>query len=121
MAAVPSDFIYEIQHSETTGRQNNAFFAFNYLESRFTIADNEGINGLPFVTLDDPRAPVFRAGDVFGDNYEFGFDGSTPLYLHDEVPRLQVADAAGDRRGGSADRGRGRAARRRRRDLPRRS
>jgi hypothetical protein len=81
VAAVPSTFSYDIQHSETTGRQNNAFFAFNYLESRFTIADDEGINGLPFVTLDDPRAPVFRAADELGDNYEFGFDGSTPLFF----------------------------------------
>jgi len=78
---VPSSFVYDIQHSETTGRQNNAFFAFNYLESRFTISDKEGTNGLPFVTLDDPRAPVFFGADVLGDNYEFGFDGSTPLYF----------------------------------------
>ena len=81
VAAVPSTFEYDIQHSETTGRQNNAFFAFNYLESRFTISDAEGINGLQFVTLDDPRAPVFRAADAFGDNYELGFDGSTPLFF----------------------------------------
>ena len=81
VAAVPSTFQYDIQHSETTGRQNNGLFTFNYLESRFTIADREGINGLPFVTLDDPRAPVFLAADVFGDTYEFGFDGSTPLYF----------------------------------------
>jgi hypothetical protein len=81
VASVPSSFEYDIQHSETTGRQNNAFFAFNYLESRFTISDKEGINGLPFVTLDDPRAPVFFGADVLGDAYEFGFDGSTPLYF----------------------------------------
>jgi len=81
VATVPSSFVYEIQHSETTGRQNNAFFAFNYLEARFTIAENEGINGLPFVSLDDPRAPVFEAGALFGDSYEFGFDGSTPLFF----------------------------------------
>ena len=81
VAAVPSSFQYDVEHSETTGRQNNAFFAFNYLESRFTIAEKEGVNGLPFVSLDDPRAPVFLAADVFGDGYEFGFDGSTPLYF----------------------------------------
>jgi hypothetical protein len=81
VAAVPSGFLYEIQHSETTGRQNNAFFAFNYLEARFTIGEKEGINGLPFVSLDDPRAPVFEAGALFGDSYAFGFDGSTPLFF----------------------------------------
>ena len=80
VASVPSGFVYQIQHSETTGRQNNAFFTFNYLESRFTIAEDEGINGLPFVTLDDPRAPVFEAA-LLGDVYEFGFDGSTPLFF----------------------------------------
>jgi len=81
VSSVPSDFVYLIEHSETTGRQNNAFFAFNYLEARFTISDNEGINGLPFLSLNDPRAPVFRAEDVFGPSYELGFDGSTPLWF----------------------------------------
>ena len=81
VAQVPSSFAYLIEHSETTGRQNNAFFAFNYLEARFTISDNEGANGLPFVSLNDPRAPVFAAGDVFGDSYALGFDGSTPLFF----------------------------------------
>ena len=81
VAAVPSTYEYDIEHSETTSRQNNAFFTFNYLEQRFTISDQEGINGLPFVTLDDPRAPVFFAADFFGDNYAVGFDGSTPLYF----------------------------------------
>ena len=80
VASVPSGFVYQIQHSVTTGRQNNAFFTFNYLESRFTIAEDEGINGLPFVSLDDPRAPVFEAA-LLGDVYEFGFDGSTPLFF----------------------------------------
>jgi hypothetical protein len=78
---VPSGFEYDIQHSETTGRQNNAFFAYNYLESRFTISDREGVNGLPFVSLNDPRASAFLAADVFGGQYEVGFDGSTPLWF----------------------------------------
>src|SRR5258705_2679888 len=60
VSTVPSDFVYQIEHSETTGRQNNAFFAFNYLEARFTISDKEGVNGLPFISASDPRAPVFR-------------------------------------------------------------
>jgi hypothetical protein len=81
VSAVPSSYQYLVEHSETTGRQNNALYAFNYLEARFTIADKEGVNGLPFVTLNDPRAPVFRASSVFGPSYSTGFDGSTPLYL----------------------------------------
>jgi starch-binding outer membrane protein, SusD/RagB family len=81
VASVPSTYEYDIEHSETTARQNNAFFTFNYLESRFTVADREGENGLPFVTLNDPRASIFRAADELGDQYENGFDGSTPLFF----------------------------------------
>jgi len=73
VAAVPSSFNYSIQHSENTGRQNNAIFAFNYLEQRFSVGDKEGTNGLPFVSLDDPRLPLIDAGT--------GFDGETELFL----------------------------------------
>lgn len=73
VASVPSTFNYSIQHSENTGRQNNAIFAFNYLEGRFAVGDREGDNGLPFVSLNDPRMPIIDAGP--------GFDGETELFL----------------------------------------
>jgi hypothetical protein len=81
VAEVPSSFEYDIQHSETTGRQNNAFYTFNYLERRFTIGEREGGNGLSFVSLNDPRASVFLAGSEFGSQYDQGFDGSTTLWF----------------------------------------
>jgi hypothetical protein len=59
---VPSTFNYSIHHDENTGRQNNAIFSFNYLEARFSVGDREGTNGLPFVSLNDPRLPTFDAG-----------------------------------------------------------
>ena len=73
VAAVPSTFNYSIQHDENTGRQNSAIFSFNYLESRFSVGDREGTNGLPFVSLGDPRLPTIDAG--------VGFDGETELFL----------------------------------------
>ncbi|MDB4876385.1 MAG: RagB/SusD protein [Gemmatimonadetes bacterium] len=73
VAAVPSSFNYSIQHDENTGRQNNAIFSFNYLEARFAVGDREGTNGLPFVSLNDPRMPIIDAGP--------GFDGETELFL----------------------------------------
>jgi hypothetical protein len=73
VAQVPSDFDYDIQHDENTGRQYNAIFSYNYLEGRFAIGDREGTNGLPFVSLNDPRAPIIDGGP--------GFDGETELYL----------------------------------------
>ncbi|MDB4900127.1 MAG: RagB/SusD protein, partial [Gemmatimonadetes bacterium] len=72
-AAVPSSFNYSIQHSENSGRENNAIYAFNYLENRFSVADSEGHNGINFVTAADPRLPTFDAGA--------GFNGGTELFL----------------------------------------
>ncbi|MEP6493372.1 MAG: hypothetical protein ABJF01_11885 [bacterium] len=73
VAAVPSAFVYNIEHDENTGRQNNAIFSFNFVESRFSVGDREGTNGLPFVSLNDPRVPTIDAGP--------GFDGETELFL----------------------------------------
>lgn len=73
VAQVPSSFNYSVQHDDNTGRQTNALFAFNYLEGRFAVGDREGTNGLPFVTLNDPRAPIIDGGP--------GFDGETELFL----------------------------------------
>lgn len=73
VSAVPSTFNYSIEHSDNTGRQQNAIFSFNYLEQRFSVGDGEGTNGLPFVSLADPRVPTIDAGP--------GFDGETELFL----------------------------------------
>ena len=62
VSAVPSTFNYSIEHSDNTGRQQNAIFSFNYLERRFSVGDGEGTNGLPFVSLairaSRPSTPV---------------------------------------------------------------
>jgi len=82
VAAVPSSYNYSIEHSENSGRQNNAIFTFNYLEGRFTVADAEGTNGIPFVSLNDPRNPVVDNGT--------GFDGSTEQFLPTKYPERKA-------------------------------
>ena len=82
VASVPSTFNYSIEHSENSGRQNNALFTYNYLEGRFTVADAEGGNGIPFVTLNDPRTPVIDNGT--------GFDGSTEQFLTTKYPERKA-------------------------------
>src|SRR6185503_3959653 len=82
VAQVPSTFSYSIEHSENTGRQNNAIFAFNYLEGRFAVGDREGTNGLPFASLNDPRLPIIDAGT--------GFDGETELFLTTKYPERKA-------------------------------
>lgn len=78
VASVPDNFNYSIQHSTNSGRENNASFAFNYLEGRFSVSDREGGNGIAFVSLNDPRNPVIDNGT--------GFDGSTEQFLPTKFP-----------------------------------
>lgn len=79
VAAVPTNFLYQIFHSSGTSRQNNGIWVFQRIASRWTVADREGINGLPYISDDDPRVPTSPAGRL-------GFDGSTPLIFQDKYP-----------------------------------
>ncbi|MDB4906064.1 MAG: hypothetical protein JWO05_848 [Gemmatimonadetes bacterium] len=72
VAAVPTTFAYNVLHDENTSRQYNANYSFTVTSKRFSVSDKEGVNGIPFVTLNDPRAPVVRTA--------LGFDGATPFY-----------------------------------------
>ncbi len=72
VASVPSNYNYSILHDENTSRQYNGVYSFTVSSKRFTVSNNEGGNGVPFVTLNDPRVPVVRTGA--------GFDGATPFY-----------------------------------------
>jgi hypothetical protein len=69
---VPSDFEYRIFSSDNTDRQNNGVFELQYLEGRWTQADKEGRNGLPFLSAGDPRTPFVDLGA--------GFDGAHEVY-----------------------------------------
>ena len=89
VAAVPTSFAYQLQHTENTGRENNGVFVANVISERYSVADREGNYaagsctaasqcvgtgpGLPFRSVVDTRTPFARspANDV-------GFDGATP-------------------------------------------
>jgi hypothetical protein len=55
VAGVPTEFAWYMEHAITT--TSNQIWSLNNLVGRWTMADNEGGNGLPFVTADDPRLP----------------------------------------------------------------
>src|SRR5205823_412392 len=73
-AGVPTAFFYEVEHSETTDRENNGVFKGNVVDERYSVADGEGGNGLPYQSVGDPRTPFERSADVNG------FDGVTPQW-----------------------------------------
>jgi hypothetical protein len=73
--AVPTGFVYTVQHSENTTRQNNGVFRANVTAERYSVADLEGGNGIAWRSVADSRTPFQRtpAADV-------GFDNATPQY-----------------------------------------
>ena len=81
-ATVPTDFVYQLQHTTTTDRENNGVFNAGATDGRYSISDStpddtfpgrEGINGFPFLSVPDPRTPLLL--DPVGS-----FDGATPLW-----------------------------------------
>ena len=87
VAGVPSTYVYNIQHDENTTRQYNGVYTFTVTSKRFTVADKEGGNGIPFVSTNDPRVPVVRTAN--------GFDGTTPFYRTPKYTSLSQVPARG--------------------------
>ena len=78
IANVPTSFNYRIFSSDNTDRQINGVFELQYLEGRWSQADQEGTNGLPFLSADDPRTPFVDLGT--------GFDNVRELYASLKYP-----------------------------------
>jgi hypothetical protein len=79
VAAIPTSWAYLIKHSDNTGRQQNSHYEMSQDQERWSVSDNEGINGLPFRSANDPRVPW----EYSGGN---GFDEITPLYHQLKYP-----------------------------------
>jgi hypothetical protein len=87
VTAVPTTYVYNVNHDENTPRQYNGIYTFSVTSKRFTVAEKEGGNGIPFVTTNDPRVPVVRTAN--------GFDGSTPFYRTPKYTSLAQQPARG--------------------------
>lgn len=77
VTSVPTSFSYVLQHSENSGRQNNGIFLTGAVNRRFSVANAEGGNGLPYLADADPRVVAPRGTGPAA----VGFDGSTALFL----------------------------------------
>ncbi len=73
-ATVPTDFVYQLQHTTTTDRENNGVFNAGATDGRYALADSEGTSGLAWLSVADLRTP-FQL-----DPGEVGFDGATLLW-----------------------------------------
>lgn len=82
VASVPTTFVHFVEHSANSGGQYNPLFALQS-NGRYSIADREGTNGLPFRSAADPRVP-------FTQNPAGGFDRSFPLFLSLRAPAFST-------------------------------
>ncbi len=87
VTAVPNSFQYITEHSENSSRQNNGIFVVTAINRRFSVADREGVNGLPFRSDNDPRTLSPRGTGAAA----VGFDGTTPLFLAAKYPNRSAS------------------------------
>jgi hypothetical protein len=109
VAGVPDAFVQLQGYAETPTRVQNGVFEYTYNEGRYSIADQKGGTGIPYITAHDPRVNVV-------DSHSKGFDGVVELFLpladttrHTPIPiatgvearliQAEAALAAGDMAG----------------------
>jgi hypothetical protein len=78
-STVPTSFVYEIEGSANSARQNNGIWNYTVNFFGFSVPEREGTNGLPWRSADDPRVPWVATGEV-------GFDGETPYFMQQKYP-----------------------------------
>ncbi len=70
VAGVADDFAQLVEHSENTEAERNSIVQFNQIERRWSVGDNEGINGLDFRSANDPRIQwSLSVGDAFDQSF----------------------------------------------------
>ena len=67
VSAVPSDFVYNIEQSDNSRRQENGIYIMTTVRRQFSIADGKGGNGLMYRSAMDPRTP-WDGGTEFGQD-----------------------------------------------------
>ena len=80
VAPVPTNFVYRVEYSSNSLRQQNGVFQLTGVDRQFSVGEAEGGNGLAYRSTADPRVPWKRTEG------EVGQDGSTPFYLQQKYP-----------------------------------
>ncbi len=73
VTSVPDNFRKFTEHSNNSDRERNGVYELNFTVRRWSVGDQEGINGLNFRSSGDPR--IWSVQDSRG-----GFDGTSELW-----------------------------------------
>ena len=79
VTTVPTSFVYAIEGSTNSARQNNGIWNYTVNFFGFSVPEREGTNGLNYRSANDPRVPYVNTGEV-------GFDGETPYFMQQKYP-----------------------------------
>ena len=86
VATVPADFVYETEHATTPAALHNGVYeAFS--NGNFGVFDQEGVNGLPYVSAADLR--------VTGDS-GLGADNNTESWFPNKYPSFEASVPTAD-------------------------
>jgi hypothetical protein len=88
VAAVPTEFQYVTEHSESPLRLQNAIWSYS-TGFLWSVSDQEGEVGLPFRSAEDPRVP-------FVDEEDVGLDGTTPQFTLTKYPDAAASVVVAD-------------------------
>ena len=94
-SAVPTDFQYVTEHAESPLQIQNAIWVYTS-QGLWSVADQEGGTGLPFISAVDPRVPVDSV-DADGDGFaDTGLDNQTPQYMLLKYPDANASVPVAD-------------------------
>jgi len=103
IGSVPTDFVYNIEHSDNSRRQENGIYIMSTVRRQFSIADGKGGNGLMFRSAMDPRVPWDGGTDFGQDDISLYYNqlkftsSNAPVVLASGIEaRLIEAEAAAD-------------------------
>ncbi|MGD2124100.1 MAG: Ig-like domain-containing protein, partial [Gemmatimonadota bacterium] len=75
---VPTEFVFN--YDDVSG-YGNGVYEFNVVQERITLSDQEGTNGLPFRSANDPRVPwVQTESEADPEAPDLGSDWETPQF-----------------------------------------
>jgi hypothetical protein len=101
VSGVPTDFIYNIEHSANSRRQENGVYIMSTVRRQYSVAEGKGGNGINFRSAADPRVPWDGGTSLGQDDRTLYFNqlkypsSSAPVPLASGIEaRLIEAEAA---------------------------
>lgn len=92
---VPTEFQYVTEHAEAPLALENAIWVYTN-QGLWSVADQEGGAGLPYITAQDPRVPVDTL-DADGDGFaDMGLDNQTIQYTLQKYPDASASVVVAD-------------------------